>query len=63
MTNWTHEELQQVLSKVMRRASTDAPFRALALEDAAAAIAQVHSKQDSTTESRVEIRVAESTGG
>jgi len=44
MNTWNNEELQQVLLKVMRRAATDAAFRKLALQDAAAAIAQVHSK-------------------
>jgi len=44
MKHWTNEELQHVLLKVARRAAVDCEFRALALRDGDAAIAEVSSK-------------------
>jgi len=44
MKEWTNEEVQDMLSKVFRRAAVDPAFRALALRDAAAAIREVTSK-------------------
>lgn len=42
--NWTAEEFQQALQEVGRRATIDSEFRALALKDAATAIARVAGK-------------------
>jgi hypothetical protein len=44
MKDWTNEELQQMLLKIAQRAAVDTAFRALALQDGAAAILQVSAK-------------------
>jgi|ERR1700739_3724781 hypothetical protein len=44
MKNWTYEELQRAVAEVLRRAAVDPQFRAVALENGAAAIAIVAQK-------------------
>lgn len=44
MNPWTQDEVQQTLMEVARRATVDPQFRALALSDSAAAMAQVNPK-------------------
>lgn len=44
MKSWTNEELQEIVSAVAKRASTDRAFRALALKDSATAISRVTQK-------------------
>jgi hypothetical protein len=44
MPKWTIDELEAVLAEVARRSSVDPDFRALALKDAASAIAKVSGK-------------------
>jgi len=44
MSKWTIEELETVFAEIARRSSVDPEFRALALKDAASAIARVSGK-------------------
>jgi hypothetical protein len=44
MAKWTIDELDAVLAEIARRAKVDPDFRALAIRDASAAIAQVAGK-------------------
>jgi len=44
VTKWTIEELETVFAEIARRSSVDPEFRALALKDAASAIARVSGK-------------------
>jgi hypothetical protein len=44
MNDWQPEELQETFSEIARRASVDREFRALALKNAAAAVAQINPK-------------------
>lgn len=44
MSEWTQEEVQDVLGEVARRATVDREFRAMALADAAQAIARINPK-------------------
>ena len=43
--DWTSEQLQRVIDEVLFRAATDRPYRQLALDDAAAAIARITPKR------------------
>ena len=42
MSEWSEQEVQKTLAAVMKRASTDPAYRALALQDPAAAVAAVN---------------------
>jgi hypothetical protein len=44
-SEWTNEELQEVVQEILRRSSVDPEFRALALRDSAGAFSKVSSKR------------------
>src|SRR4051794_30499695 len=44
-SEWTNEELQEVVQEILRRSSIDPEFRSLTLRDAAGAFAKVTSKR------------------